>query len=124
MRSAARVEEPDDWRAEIERRLAHLEQLERGRGGYAGADLALLHVLASSTQALPFRAADLFRHAAVDDELRAALDGAFIDTVASLGCWLRRMAGSREGVTVERRGRRWRVTHRSHDLLSDDSERP
>jgi hypothetical protein len=98
----------------VEQLSSRIAVLERGRGEVAGADVGLLHVIATSTQSLPFRSVDLWRHAAVDSSLREAFDRAFVDGVATLGCWLRRMVGTRDGITVVRLpGRRWRVVDTS-----------
>lgn len=93
----------------LEQRVAALEAIGRSRDA---ADAVLRRQLADSTGGLPFGAADLLRHATVDEALRRALLGADVVTNVAAGCWLRDHAGLDAGVAVVRlRNRRWRVQH-------------
>jgi len=93
----------------LEQRIAALEAIGRSRDA---ADAVLRRQLADSTRGLAFRAADLLRHARVDEALAAALRHADVTTTADIGCWLRGRGGIEDGMAVVRlRGRRWQVRH-------------
>lgn len=91
----------------LQRRLDALER----RGQSAPADLLLLQTIAGSTEGRYFRAGELLDHARrVDPDLAAALENAMIETVAEIGCWLRKTSGEHGAIVVRRlRGRRWQV---------------
>jgi len=60
---------------------------------------------------LPFRTGDLLCHARDHaPDLYRALQAATIQTAGELGCWLRGQVGTRDGVHIERRGKRWLAT--------------
>jgi hypothetical protein len=100
---------------ELAQRVDALEQHAARQGPRDREDAQLLHTLATATQGLPFRTADLLHHARVEPTLRPALDAATVRGVHELGCWLRRMAGCHAGVVVERLPRRhWRIRDISH----------
>jgi hypothetical protein len=93
----------------LAQRVAALEAIGRSRDA---ADAVLRRQLVDSTRGLPFGAADLLRHAHVDEALRRALLGADVVTTSDVGCWLRDHRGVDDGVSVVRgRNRRWQVRH-------------
>ena len=105
----ALVRELAEGQRSLEQRIAALEAIGRSRDA---ADAGLRRQLADSTRGLPFRAADLLRHANVDEALRRALLGADVVTTVDVGCWLRDHRGVDDGVAVVRvRNRRWQVRH-------------
>ena len=80
------------------------------------ADADLAHVIARTTEHLPFTSADLLRHAATEPALTAALLEVGLQTPDELGAWLRDRAGTRAGITCRRlRGRKWLVTTDTSD---------
>jgi hypothetical protein len=86
--------------------------LEQARSPRDRADADLRRVLAARTAALPFGAAELLKHAAVDRTLRAALQAATIQTPAEAGAWLRDHRGTSDGIAIVReRRRRWRAVY-------------
>jgi hypothetical protein len=103
--------------AELRQRVSALEAA-RPRDA---ADGELRQQLATSTEALPFRSKDLFAHGGVDAALRRALVRADCFDVETIGLWLRRERGTRDGVTIERlRRRQWRAY--TSDTSSDRPE--
>ena len=73
-------------------------------------DAELRRILADSTQGLAFSASQLLDHAQVATPLARALEDATIQTAAEAVCWLRANKGARDGIVIERRGKRWLAT--------------
>jgi hypothetical protein len=88
---------------------ARVQQLEAARPRDEE-DAELRQALARSTKGRLFKASSLLQHTMVDSELKQAIEAACLSTVGEVGCWLRAAAGEREGVQIERVGRRWRAT--------------
>lgn len=107
----------------VDRLEAELGRVLR-RGVRDEADRVLLHVLAESTVGLPFTAKKALAHASrVDAGLGAALRDATIESPGELGCWCRRMVGTRDGVTVTRLKRGWWQVNTSSHRSTDDETR-
>jgi hypothetical protein len=79
-------------------------------------DRRLRAQLAASTKGLQFSASELIAHARVDRELARALKAADVETPVDAGCWLRSNRGSRDGIAIIRRRRRWQVITSVHDV--------
>lgn len=90
--------------------------LARRRGGSdPEADARLVSALAASAGSHVFGAVDVIRHAGVDPDLRAALDGAGAQTTNQVGLLLRRLHGLTVdgfrivGLKRDAHGRMWQV---------------
>lgn len=91
--------------AAVEARLALLEFNRPDRDGAAA---QIRYALASIWAAgIVFSAQDVIDARAHHAELRRALDAALIDNAAQTGCWLRGHTGLRDGIVIERHGRKW-----------------
>ena len=110
--------------AALEQRVAVLEQAHvqlvarlaalEARSPRDQADQQLEHAIATATERLPFRSAQLLALARVTPELWAALLEVGLQTPDEVGAWLRDRKGTRHGIDVCRlRGRQWRVTYTS-----------
>lgn len=95
---------------EIERRIEALEQSRPDRDR-AAADLRFaLAQLIPDAEGLTLSASDVIDRAESSDELRRAIDAAMIEGAGELGCWLRQHQGIKNGIAIDRRGRRWHIS--------------
>ena len=81
----------DALEATVARQERQIARLLSSRGGYGEADVRLLLAIHEAADGLPFRAKSIMRRAEDVPALKAALDGALIETGQELGKFFTRL---------------------------------